>query len=159
MSELQTFGMAQSFQVAPPEPFSFKKPDEWPKWIRRFERFRLASGLDEKEKVTQVNALIYAMGDEADNIIAGFRLIDEEKRDYDVVKTKFDGHFVVCRNAIFELAKFSRRSQEEGECVDSFITLLSRTLRIWHSERRNNARSHCRRDHRYVVTIEVAKGW
>ena len=60
--------MAQSFQVAPPEPFSFKKPDEWPKWIRRFVRFRFASALDEQEKVTQVNALIYAMRDEADDI-------------------------------------------------------------------------------------------
>ena len=42
----------------------------------------------------------------------------------DVVKTKFDGHFVVRRNAIFERAKFSRRSQEEGESGDSFITSL-----------------------------------
>ena len=64
--------MAQSFQVAPPEPFSFKKPDEWPNWIGRFERYRLATALDEKEKVTQVNALIYAMGDEADDIMTGF---------------------------------------------------------------------------------------
>ena len=81
--------MAQSFQVAPPEPLSFKKPDEWPKWLRRFEMFRLASALDEKEKVTQVNALIYAMGDEADDIMTGFVLTDEEKRDYDVVKPIF----------------------------------------------------------------------
>ena len=82
MGELQTFGMAQSFQVAPPEPFSFKKPDHWPKWIRRFERFRLASALAEKEKVTKVNALIYAMEDEADDIMTGFGSTDEEKRDY-----------------------------------------------------------------------------
>ena len=26
----------------------FKYPDEWPKWIRRFERYRLVSGLDRK---------------------------------------------------------------------------------------------------------------
>ena len=115
---------ALSFQVAPPEPLSFKKPDEWPKWIRRFERFRLASALDEKEKVTQVNALIYAVGDEADDIMTCFGLTDQEKTDYDVVKTKFDGYFVVRRNAIFERAKFNRRSQEEDESVDSFITSL-----------------------------------
>ena len=86
--------MAQLFQVDPPQPFSFKRPDEWPKWIRRFERFRLTSALDEKEKATQVNALIYAMGDEADDIITGFGLTDVEKRDNDVVKNKFEGHFV-----------------------------------------------------------------
>ena len=64
------------------------------------------------------------MGDEADDIMTGFGLTDEEKMDYDVVKTKFDGHFVVRRNAIFERAKFSRRSQEECESVDSLITSL-----------------------------------
>ena len=41
-----------------------------------------------------------------------------------MVKTKFDGHFVVRRNVIFERAKFNRRSQEEGERVDTFITSL-----------------------------------
>ena len=33
------------FQWAPPEKFTFWTPQEWPKWIRRFERFRQASGL------------------------------------------------------------------------------------------------------------------
>ena len=45
------------------------------------------------------------MGDEADDIMTGFGLTDEKKRDYDVVKTKFDGHFVGHRNAICERAK------------------------------------------------------
>jgi len=86
--------MAQSSQVAPPEPFSLKTPDEWPKFIRIFEWFRLA--------------LICAMGDKADDIMTGFALTDEEKGDYDVVKTTFDGHFVVRRNVIFERARFNR---------------------------------------------------
>ena len=59
--------MAQSFQVSPPDSFVFTKPNEWPKWIRRFERYRLASGLDGKPDAMQVNALVYAMGDEADD--------------------------------------------------------------------------------------------
>jgi len=49
--------MTQLFQVDPPEPFSFKRPDELSKWIRGFEMFPLASALYEKEKVTQVNTL------------------------------------------------------------------------------------------------------
>ena len=35
--------MAQ-LQLTPPEPFDFKSPEEWPKWKRRFDRFRIASG-------------------------------------------------------------------------------------------------------------------
>ena len=60
------------------------------------------------------------MGDEANDIKTGFGL----RRRYGVVKTKFDGHFVIRCNAIFERSKFSRRSQEEGESGDSFITSL-----------------------------------
>ena len=116
--------MAQSFQVAPPDSFVFTKPNEWPKCIRRFERYRLASGRDSKPDAMQVNALVYAMGDEADDIMAGFGLTEEEREVYPTVKTKFDEHFVVRRNTIFERAKFNRRSQEEGENVDSYITSL-----------------------------------
>ena len=72
----------------------------------------------------QVNALVYAMGDEADDIMAGFGLTEEERELYQTVKTKFDEHFVVRRNSIFEREKLNRRSQEEGENVDSYITSL-----------------------------------
>ena len=47
-----------------------------------------------------------------------------ERNAYAVVKSKFDEHFVVRRKAILERAKFNRRSQEEGEMVDSFTTAL-----------------------------------
>ena len=54
------------------------KPNEWPTSFRRFEQFRLASGLD-SEPDAEVNALAYAMGDEADDIMAGLGLTDEER--------------------------------------------------------------------------------
>ena len=72
----------------------------------------------------QVNALVYAMGDEADDMMAGFGLTEEEREVHPTVNTKFDEHFVVRRNTIFERAKFNRRYQEEGENVDSYNTSL-----------------------------------
>ena len=42
-----------------------------------------------------------------------------------MVKTRFDRHYVVRYYDIFERANFNRRSQEEGESVDSFITSLN----------------------------------
>ena len=116
--------MAQTFQIGLPYAFCFSKPNEWPKWIRRFERFRSALTLDEKADAVQVNTIIYAMGDEADDIVAGFGLTNEERNAYAVVKSKFDEHFVVRGNAIFERAMFNRRSQEEAEMVDTFINAL-----------------------------------
>ena len=113
-----------TFQIAPPEQFNFNQPDEWPKWIRRFERFRDASGLSEKDEVHQVNTLVYCMGDAADDILCSLGLTSDEKKVYATVKTKFESHFVKRRNVIFERCKFNQRKQEEGESVDSFITAL-----------------------------------
>ena len=74
--------MTSSYQIAPPAPFNFSRTDEWPRWIRRFERFRQASGLVEKSEENQVNTLIYA----ADDIFQAFMLHDEDKKKYEVVK-------------------------------------------------------------------------
>ena len=49
------------------------KLEEWPKWSRRFERFRQASGLAKEEEESQINTLIYAMGDQADDILNSFK--------------------------------------------------------------------------------------
>ena len=58
-----------TYQITAPENFNFNHLEEWPHWIRKFKHFRLASGLSKKE-VSQVNALIYTMGDDADDIWA-----------------------------------------------------------------------------------------
>ena len=93
-----------AFQIAPPEQFNFNQPDKWPKWIRRFERFRDASGLSQKGEVHQVNALVYCMGDAADNILCSLGLSDDKKV-YETVKTKLESHFVKWRNVIFKCCK------------------------------------------------------
>ena len=51
-----------TIQIFTPESFSFMNPEEWPKWIGRFERYHLASGLSNKSTEIQVNTLIYHMG-------------------------------------------------------------------------------------------------
>lgn len=113
-----------TYQVTSPDPFSFSKPEEWPKWLRRFERFKNASGLDDKPEVAQVNTLIYTMGDEADDILRSFQLSADDSKLYKVVSERFNSHFVKRRNVIYERAKFNFRRQEEGESVDTFITDL-----------------------------------
>ena len=113
-----------TFQVVVPDSFDVHCPDDWPKWIRRFERFRQASGLVHKAEEKQVNALIYTMGDVADDILSLFGLTEDDKKVYETVKEKFDSYFVKRRNVIFERAKFNRRCQKQDESVDSFITAL-----------------------------------
>ena len=112
-----------NYQVPPPEKFSFK-PEDWTRWIRRFERFRKATGLDQKSGENQVNTLVYSMGEEADDIMVSFGLTADDARQYELVKNRFESHFIVKRNIIFERAKFNLRSQQEGESVETFDTDL-----------------------------------
>ena len=110
--------------ISPPDPFPFSRPIEWSKWKRRFERYRMASGLHKKKNEEQVNALIYLMGDQADDIFLSFSLAKDEKKDYDIVLEKFEKHFIPKRNIIYERAKFNSRTQQEGESIEEFITCL-----------------------------------
>ena len=71
-----------------------------------------------------MNTFVYSMGDDMDDILCSFILLEEDSKKYDVVEGKFDRHFVKDRNVIYERARFNQRKQEEGEPVDSFITAL-----------------------------------
>ena len=45
--------MAQ-IRLEPPEPFNFRKPDDWSRWKRRFQQFREASGLSEAQRLSRL---------------------------------------------------------------------------------------------------------
>ena len=69
-----------------------------------------------------MNTLIYAMGDEADDILQSFDITEDDRKKYGAVKKKFEAHFILKRNVIFERARFNMRIQTEGESVDNFMT-------------------------------------
>ena len=101
------FRIMATFQIFPPQFFNFAQPDGWPQWICSFERFREASGLKSKESANEVNTLVYCMGDEADDILSSLGLSNDDKKSYDTVKTKLEGHFVKRKNVIYECARFN----------------------------------------------------
>ena len=113
-----------TYQVQQPKPFSFKKPDEWPKWRRRFEQFRKASGLANRPEDQQVSMLLYSLGEDAEEVLDSTNITDSERDSYETVLRQFDDFFKVRKNVIFERAKFNTRSQREGESVEEFITAL-----------------------------------
>ena len=128
MSENEQDNMAQpptaTFSIQPPESFDFTKPQEWERWIRRFDRFRQASNLTTTPEENQVNTLVYCMGDEAEDVLRGLTLTADDRKKYKPVKEGFDAFFVPKKNVIYERAKFNQRVQLPGETVDSFITAL-----------------------------------
>ena len=81
------FGTMATFNVAPPENFDFMNPVEFDKWLTRFERFKLASGLNEKSEETQVNTLVYCMGKQADDVFQSFSLSVDQMKTITQLKT------------------------------------------------------------------------
>ena len=111
-------------RLQPPSAFNFRTPDEWPRWRKRFEQFRLASGLSDDGDAKQISTLLYCMGEDAEDTLSSTNITAEERRKYESVLGKFDEFFKVRRNVIFERAKFNRRIQQRGESVEQFITAL-----------------------------------
>ena len=66
--------MATGIPLQPPESFNFQTPDEWPRWRKHFEQFRIASGLGAKSQEQQVNTLLYCLGKEADDVLTSTAL-------------------------------------------------------------------------------------
>ena len=81
--------------------------DMWPKWLRHFEHYRLAYGLQNTSNQEQVGTFLYAMGDCADDIIKMLS-INEATPSLDKVKTALNGYFAAHRNVIVEQAWFNR---------------------------------------------------
>ena len=111
-------------QLTPPGSFNFNSPDEWPRWKKRFQQFRDASGLSDLEQPKQINTLLYCMGPDAEDVLDSTNPTAAEKRAYVSVIAKFDSFFKVRRNIIFERARFNRRNQLDEESVEQYITHL-----------------------------------
>ena len=103
-------GMAMSLQLKPPDNFDFSKPDTWQKWKKRFEQFRVASGLKEESDPRQVSTLLYCMGEEAESVLSSTDIKEDDKGKYDPVIAKFDAFFQVRKKTSFS----SEQSSTEG---------------------------------------------
>ncbi|KAL6474323.1 hypothetical protein MHYP_G00178840 [Metynnis hypsauchen] len=69
--------------------------------------------METQEDENQLNALIYAMGEEAEDILTSLHLSPAEASEFCTVRNKLDAHFITRRNVIFERAKFNQRVKEE----------------------------------------------
>ena len=111
-------------QVPLPDRFNFTSPDTWPAWVRRFGRFRIASGLSNRPANDQISTMVYAMGDQAEDVVNTLHVPDDAS--YEQLKQTLDAYFGVRRNLVIEKAKLNRRTQHPGECVDVFVQDLFR---------------------------------
>ena len=115
--------MMATTRVLAIDPFNYERPEQWPQWISRFERGLVIEGKSTQPDSVKVDWLVYCLGSKAEDIFVSFQLSDAKVK-YDVVKLKFEQHFISKRNIIFERAQFNMRKQLEGEPVQAFITDL-----------------------------------
>ena len=111
-------------RLQPPDKFDFKKPDDWSRWKRRFQQFRIASALDTQSDSKQICTLLYSMGEETEMVLASMNISESDSKSYVKVLGKLDEYFHVRHNVIFERARFNRRDQMESESGDQYITEL-----------------------------------
>ena len=100
----------------PPDNFDFSRPEVWPTWYQRFLRYRTASKLATDFFDVQVSALIYAIGEDAENIYSTFTIHRNRNPDadppdppdttFDDVVELFNRHFMPKVNVIHERAIF-----------------------------------------------------
>ena len=110
--------------LAPSDSFNFRNPDDWPRWKRRFEQYRVASGLSDDSPEKQVNTLLYCLGEQAEAVLTSTNTSAEDRKVYDTVITKLYGFFKVRKNVIFERERFNRRNQQQGESAEQYIIVL-----------------------------------
>ena len=111
-------------QIPLPDKLDSKKHEEWKLWIERFQCYRIAAGLDEKDDKVQINTLVYAMSGNANDILKSFNLSSADYV-YDTVIQSFASHFVGRSNVIFERARFNKRVQGERELIIDVIEALN----------------------------------
>ena len=115
--------MAQ-LRLQPPDQFNFKNPDDWPRWKRHFQQYRVASGLTGDDEAKQISTLLYCLGEQAEAVLGSTDITEDERKSYDTVVAKLDRFFQVRRNVIFERAGFNQRNQQEGEGAEHYIMAL-----------------------------------
>ena len=81
--------MANPGPLFPLERFDFAHPNTWPRWIKLFKQYWVASRLADKDNPLQISTLIYAMGEKAEDILASFGLDERDGENYSFVQEQF----------------------------------------------------------------------
>lgn len=109
----------------PPESFDFSRPEQWPEWRQRFQRYRVATKLNLEDGEVQVCTLLYSLGKEAEQVYKTFAFDEGEgEDDYEIVLEKLNNYFVPKVNTIHVRARFHQRTQRPGESAEEYIRTL-----------------------------------
>lgn len=110
--------------LQPPGELEFSRPETWPRWLKRFERYLSVSDATCRGDKKKIDMLCYLMGERAEEILSQVMPDLNATTLYEAIKIKFNGYFAPKKNVVFERFKFNSRTQQTDESVDSFVTAL-----------------------------------
>ena len=113
-----------TYGIKPPESFDVHHPENWTKWSKRFEQFRVASGLSGAVAAKQVSTFLYCFGESAEDLLSAMGATDADRATYAGIKERFDTYFKVRHNAVYERACFNRRTFNSRARVPKTSLLL-----------------------------------
>lgn len=101
------------------------RSEAWRKWKKLFEVFLKASGVSKEPKEVQASLLVNLIGSAGYEVFTTFNFdAGESEDDVNCVLKKFDTYFGAKPNITVRRYKFFTRSQEEGENIDQYVTVL-----------------------------------
>ena len=80
MSGSGSVAASYNASLSPPAAFPFETSDVWPKWRRRYEQYRVASGLSKQSEEHKVSTLLYCLGKEAEDILDSTGISEEHSK-------------------------------------------------------------------------------
>ena len=89
--------MASSIKA--PEVFNFQQPEEFQKWIRRFDRYLQAANLTSAARKT--STLVYCIGPQVEDVLSIFNLTAQQQNDYTSYAQIFCVTLMFGKNVIF----------------------------------------------------------
>lgn len=81
---------------------STSRTSECPARTEHFDVYRFATDLNERTAEGQVRLPLYRIGRQSREISATFNLSADDAKSFESIKKKFDDHFVMERNVVYE---------------------------------------------------------
>ena len=106
--------------------------ESWNDWIQRFQRYRFASGLEEKAVQRQIDTLIYIMGDQAEKVYTQLEVQQPTEEQvtanahqlFDNTVRAFTEYFNPTNNQLHYSIMMSNCQQKKGQSNEEFIREL-----------------------------------
>ena len=114
--------------VQPPAHFNASVPDvgeQWKIWRQMWDNYSILTNLSSQPQTYQTALLLHCLGPDGVRVYNGLKFADEdESKLCRAILDKLNLHFLGETREFFERFKFNQRSQEAGESVEQYVTVL-----------------------------------